>query len=363
MKRERRHDAAALPLGKPERTPQGGLRAPANLTRAGVFTYSNPDGSPRREYRAPAEVFAPEALASLAGAPVTREHPIDGYVTADDWRHKAVGHTGEAPRAADDGIHVEGMVYVQDSDTIAAIESGELGEISLGYDQVYVPGPGVTPEGEAYDGRQTVLRYNHTALVPKGRAGPTVALRLDSDGHQIPTETPDTMKITIGGKEYTAGTPEATAAISTLETRLDAADKAAKAERRSRVAIQAKSAGIKVRLDADEASIMADTIKKIAPDVDIEGASPEFIAGAFAASISFALSKIPAAEAPKPGAEPTEDAPEDDEAPPAEGAEKIRQDAHDARRQRTSREDANPGEPPDEIARRNMIRAGRGAKV
>lgn len=366
MKRERRQDAAALPLGKPERTPQGGLRAPANLTRSGVFTYRNPDGSPRREYRPPSEVFAPEALASLAGAPVTREHPPDGYVTADDWRHKAVGHAGEAPRQADDGIHVEGMVYVQDSDTIAAIDSGELGEISLGYDQVYVPGPGTTPEGESYDGIQTMLRYNHVALVPKGRAGPSVALRLDSNGDQIP-ETSDSMtKITIAGKEYVAGSPEAAAATSALEQRLDAAEKSAKSERRNRVAIQAKSAGVTVRNDADETSIMSDTIKKIAPDLDIDGASPEFIMGAFAASISFALGSVKPSAAAKPGDEkPTEDKEPEGEpgaAPPATGAEKIRQDAANARHERTSREDAE-GDAPDVIAHRKMMAQGRGAKA
>ena len=38
---------------------------------------------------------------------------------------------------------------------------------------------GKTPAGEDYDGVQLVIRYNHVALVPKGRAGENVKLLVD----------------------------------------------------------------------------------------------------------------------------------------------------------------------------------------
>lgn len=44
-------------IRKPEITCQGFLRAGAVRTRAGVFTYRNPDGRQCREYRPPDEVF------------------------------------------------------------------------------------------------------------------------------------------------------------------------------------------------------------------------------------------------------------------------------------------------------------------
>ena len=83
-------------LGSVKRTPQGGIRVPASLTRTGVLEYTNPDGSIRREYRPPDEVFNADSLATLADAPVTNLH--HGLVDATNWRRVTVGSLSGAPR-------------------------------------------------------------------------------------------------------------------------------------------------------------------------------------------------------------------------------------------------------------------------
>lgn len=349
----RRYDSA--PLGQVERTPQGGIRVPATLTRTGVFTYIEPDGTVRREYRSPEEVFSAQSIATLRGAPVTNQHPPGDRVDAVDWRQKAVGHAGEDIRRAADGRHLEGTLYVQDAAAIRAVESGERTEVSLGYDQDYVPEPGISPEGEAYDGRQTNIRHNHIALVRKGRAG-SAKLRLD--GNEDPEIA--NVRIKIGGREYEAGTPEAEAAIKALETRADTAETEVRATKLAQLRAIAKSRGVSVRKDADGSEVMTSVIQKVVPGLSIEGKSPEWIMGAFEAAIAMA---IPDAEKPAdPNADAKPPAPPPG-APPAMGAGAIRQDAVESRKA-ANRQDAEqaPADPPDVVARKKMIEAGASRK-
>lgn len=163
---------------KPERTPQGFLRADAVLTRSGVFLYQNPDGTPRREYRPPDEVFRADSLGSFEDAPVTKHHPAK-LVDPTSARSVSVGSIKEAPRR--DGNLAIARVVVTDADAIARIESGELRAVSCGYTCEYDPTPGMTPDGERYDGVQREIIGNHLALVPAGRAGPEAHIRLDAD--------------------------------------------------------------------------------------------------------------------------------------------------------------------------------------
>ena len=66
-----------------EKTPQGFLKAPAHLTRAGVFVYHNPDGTERREWRPTSEIMRADSLATLISAPVTDGHPPEMVTLAD----------------------------------------------------------------------------------------------------------------------------------------------------------------------------------------------------------------------------------------------------------------------------------------
>jgi len=171
---------------KPERTAQGFLRADAVLTRAGVFTYRQPDGTTRRELRPADEVFRADSLATFEDAPVTVDHP-DAMVTKDNARKHAVGTVKETPRR--DGDFAVARVLVTDAAAIADIESGKRSSVSCGYECDYDPTPGVTAAGERFDGRQLNIRGNHLALVASGRAGPDARVRLDAaDAVQLETQ-------------------------------------------------------------------------------------------------------------------------------------------------------------------------------
>ncbi|HSY24222.1 MAG TPA: DUF2213 domain-containing protein [Polyangiaceae bacterium] len=168
-----------LRSGEVTRTSSGGRVASARVTRTGVLTYRLPDGSTRREYRPPEEVFAPDSLASLAHATLTDDHP-GGKVTPDNWRRMTIGHIAGSPQR--DGKFVAAELHLQHGDAIDKAEGGELADCSCGYDCMFDPTPGVSPEGEKYDGIQRGIRYNHVALGPPGwgRAGREVSMRLDS---------------------------------------------------------------------------------------------------------------------------------------------------------------------------------------
>jgi uncharacterized protein len=166
-------------LSKAQRTPQGGLRIPATFTRSGIFEYARADGSTSREYRPPDEVFHADAISSLEDAPVTKLHP-SGLVEPGNYRALSVGHV--RPGVKRDGEYIAGEVVIQDAEAVAAVERGELAEISLGYKVHLDATPGVTPEGERYDAVQRRIVHNHAALGPVGwgRAGRDVGLRMDS---------------------------------------------------------------------------------------------------------------------------------------------------------------------------------------
>lgn len=208
----KRFDAGRI--DKAERTPQGGLRVPAFPTRAGVLVYLNPDGTERRELRPPDEVFKVDSLRTMHGAPVTDLHPKDA-VTPENWRTLSVGHVAEDVKQ--DGEHVSSSLLVQDANMIRMIEAGERQECSCGYSCDIDLTPGVY-QGQPYDTVQRNIVYNHVALGPAdwGRAGPTVALRLDSGDAvekinkrpENPAEQKKVMaaKVRIDGIEYEVGT-------------------------------------------------------------------------------------------------------------------------------------------------------------
>lgn len=154
----------------------GRLRVDGLLTRTGVFEYRNGDGSLRREYRDPAEVFSETSLESFEGVPVTVEHPPT-MVNAGNAKQYAVGTLQGTPRQ--DGDHVLGTMIVFDGDAVSAMERGKVA-VSCGYECDLVEVPGVSPTGEKYDARQTNIRGNHVAIVSSARAGQSARVRMDA---------------------------------------------------------------------------------------------------------------------------------------------------------------------------------------
>lgn len=251
-------------LGKVRRTPQGGVIAPARLTRTGVFRYLNHDGTERRELRLPEEVFKADSLATLADAPVTDGHPAEP-VTTKNFSKFSRGHMRGDAKA--DGKFVAAELTLQDADLIAKVERGDLREVSCGYTcrLEYTSGE---YEGERYDAIQRDIEHNHIALVHKGRAGREVSLRLDaaeqvdssesgSRRHDAGDERKQPMAVyRIDGVDYEVGSPQFLQALEKRSARIDGelVEVKAKAEK-----LEGERDGLKTKLDASEKALKAAT--------------------------------------------------------------------------------------------------------
>jgi len=189
---------------KVTRTPQGGLRLDAAITRVGVLTYMDTAGKTWREYKPADEVFKADSLATLEGAPVTELHP-EKLVDGATWKTVSVGHLIGAPRR--DGDFVVAPVAVQDAGTAGRVEAHELHDVSAGYTCRVDWTAGVTPDGEPYDAVQRDIVYNHAALGPEGwgRAGTEVSLRMNGAACQVRSDAPRstmTKKLKIKEREF-----------------------------------------------------------------------------------------------------------------------------------------------------------------
>lgn len=198
-----RYDVA--PIEKYEVTPEGYLRAWATIARTGVQMYSDANGGTRREYRPEKEVASPESLASFAGKAVTLEHPPILLDSANTKNYQ-IGFSGT--EVVYDNGFVRAVMTITDKDAIEKIMRGDVKEVSAGYRVEYDPTPGVTENGENYDGTQRAINGNHIAVVRRGRAGPQVKLHLDrldaASPQLLPNKEDPSMiaKINFDGAEF-----------------------------------------------------------------------------------------------------------------------------------------------------------------
>lgn len=188
-----------IKLEKATFTEDGFLQDNPIVTRTGIFEYLNQDGSIRREYRPPEEVFNADSLASLKGKPITLKHP-NQPVTAENASRLTVGTV--LSEGKQDNEFMRADIVIHDK---KAINSGKK-ELSLGYKVDLLETPGTTPNGEKYDAIQTNIRYNHLAIVDSARAGKKARLNLDGNEIYEDEEEIKTMpKIRLdNGLEYEA---------------------------------------------------------------------------------------------------------------------------------------------------------------
>jgi uncharacterized protein len=215
-----RYDFA--PISGSETTDEGYLRVWARTARTGTQLYRRADGSEVREYRPPEEVSNPESLASFGMKPATWLHPPT-LLDAANTKKFQVGYSGSQVRYNDGFVEV--ALVITDSDSIEKIKRGDAAEVSAGYRVDYDDTPGITPEGESYNGVQRNIRVNHIAIVPRGRAGPEVRLLLDRldavDAVALPLEEAFTPSNTSQSRS-TASRPMATVKLDGLELELPA---------------------------------------------------------------------------------------------------------------------------------------------
>ncbi len=111
------------------------------------------------------DVFAPAAIASFEGKDVTAGHPPEN-LTADTWAAYARGHVENVRRQED---FLVGDLIIKDSQLANEVQSGAVREVSAGYTAEFLP------DGDCL--KQTNIRGNHVAVVPRGRAGHDVAIK------------------------------------------------------------------------------------------------------------------------------------------------------------------------------------------
>lgn len=123
-------------------------------------------------YRDPDVVFHEDSLLSLAGRPVTRDHPSEP-VTAENWSKLARGQVGGRIRR--DGEHVVAPMAIMDAASVKEVADGAR-SLSAGYTVDVVPAVGIAADGTPYQFKQAgQLRFNHVAYLPNNnpRAGNT----------------------------------------------------------------------------------------------------------------------------------------------------------------------------------------------
>ena len=116
----------SVPMQKAYFTPEGFLKDKPVLTSTGIFEYTNPDGSIRRELRLPEDVFSPESLKSYKGKPVIITHNA-GLIDKDNVADNQIGTIlSEGERSGDD---VRAEIIIHDTD---AMKDSGYKELSLG---------------------------------------------------------------------------------------------------------------------------------------------------------------------------------------------------------------------------------------
>ncbi|ELJ5787603.1 TPA: DUF2213 domain-containing protein [Klebsiella pneumoniae] len=111
-----------------------------------------------------------KAAETFNNIPVLSKHIPDFPTDPPNEFRVGVTHSN----AEFDGTYLTVGMSIWDNSAIAGIESGEQRELSASYKYVADMTPGVTPDGEPYDGVMRDIFGNHEALVPDGRAGPDV---------------------------------------------------------------------------------------------------------------------------------------------------------------------------------------------
>lgn len=329
--------------------PNGQLRVDGCLTRTGVFEYRNDDGSTRREYRSPDEVFKADSLASFAMVAVTDNHP-PVPVTSSNARQYARGAVGESVRQDGDGVVAPMVIF--DGELVRKMESGKVA-LSCGYEVDVVNTPGVSPNGERYDAVQTNIRGNHVALVDIARAGKVARVRMDASDFATSnfdaqeTIVMDELKKALenaAAEKARADAAESTAAAEKaradgLAKDLEAAQKARTDSEstfgdrvKSRVALVSTAGKVlgEVSPDLSDRAIKVAVVKKVDGDDIAETEHDAYVAGRFDAAVKRAAASNAAAASTRVTAEaPRADgAPADSELDPEQRAmRKAREDA------------------------------------
>lgn len=168
------------------KTPEGYLKGRAIVTNTGIFNYIQSDGSILRELRTPEDIGNQETLDSLVMQVMTDDHPKgevapNGAVNADNAKQLQAGFTGESVKF--DGHATSIPITITDGKTIDKIlQDGKIA-LSCGYAADLEMRAGFAYGNNQYDAVQKNIKYNHIAIVERGRAGDLAKLKLRMDSN------------------------------------------------------------------------------------------------------------------------------------------------------------------------------------
>lgn len=243
-------------------TKDGYLVAMSKVARTGVQDYLASElgmigNHVVRVNRPEGEVFAKDAMASLTHAPITINHPSE-MVDADNWKELAVGEVGEG--VLRDGEWLAVPLIVKDARGIDAAGSSHQ-EISMGYTAELKD----APDGADFDLEMTNIRFNHLALVPRGRAGSQARIGDGADQWGAAPKQREVKDMTT--KAIVVG-DEAVNVPADVADKITAALDAAKQE------VDALTAAVEARDNTigELKAECADTAKKVMSDADIAAA-------------------------------------------------------------------------------------------
>ena len=114
-----------------------------------------------------------ESLKSLEGVPVVSWDHV--WTDPSVVKQVSIGSVSGTPKVEEGFLICD--LFITDKKAIEQIKNGTIGEISAAYyaDLLYEPG---IFNGNPYDAKKGMLRYNHIAIIPvgEGRAGPEVKI-------------------------------------------------------------------------------------------------------------------------------------------------------------------------------------------
>ena len=287
----------------------GFIRDTPVLTRAGVFVYWLPDGTKRREYRPPDEVFKADSLSAFKGIPITDEH--HGRITGNNAQGVVIGSVLSDGRQ--DGNNLIADVVIHNT---TPIEQGKK-ELSVGYEVELEMTSGITEDGEPYDAIQRNIKPNHLAIVVKGRAG-NARLNMDAadaveyqkEDDAVTTENLTEIRLDSGISykaapevvvEYNKLKQDVAQAVADKDKEAARADTAeakvkeleanqeklkqdafTQAKKRLELEAVAKSHNVEIKTDSTDRQLQEAVIKSVRGDsIDLNGRSDGYIEAAF----------------------------------------------------------------------------------
>lgn len=253
----------------------GFLRDSPIVARTGIYIYQQPDGTIRREYRPPEEVFDTDSEASFVGKPIVVGHPVSGIVNSDTAQDLAIGTILSSGYQKDE-TNIACDIVIHNPSAI-----GEKRGLSLGYRVDIEEAPGITPDGQQYDVIQRNIRINHLAVVDRARAG--AKARLNLDGDEIIEGVETKMKIKIDSVDFEVDEKIANYVNSlqnkeeNARVKLDTANTELKSVKEQNTALKADADDKKAKLDAMTAERDGLKAKVDAADAEKEKAVKEAV--------------------------------------------------------------------------------------